>query len=56
MTAFIKETFNLGLLRLKPRGLVHCCYGGKPGCLQADMVLEKELKKSSTSGSAGSRK
>jgi hypothetical protein len=29
---------------LQFRGLVHCCYRGKHGGMQADMILEKELR------------
>ena len=39
----IKENIELGLA-YSFRGLVHYHHGGKHGCMQADMVLEKELR------------
>ena len=39
----IKENISLGLA-YSSRGLVHYHHGGKHGSVQADMVLEKELR------------
>ena len=39
----IKETFNLGWL-YSFRELVHYCHGKKQVSMQADSVLEKELR------------
>jgi hypothetical protein len=43
MTTAIKETISLGLA-YSFRGLAHCRLGRKHGSMQADMVLEKELR------------
>ena len=37
------------------RSLVHHCHGGKPGSVQADMVLEKELRVLHLDGQAPGR-
>ena len=51
IAALIKETFHWGWLSF--RGSVHYHHGGKHGNVQADVVLEKELREGATSGSAG---
>ena len=43
LAILIKENIYLGLA-YRFRGLVHYHHGGKHGSLQADMVLEKELR------------
>ena len=43
IATLIKENIELGLAYIS-RDLVHYHYGRKHGSLQADMVLEKELK------------
>jgi hypothetical protein len=40
MATLTKENILLGLA-YSFRGLDHYCHGGKHGCMQADMVLEK---------------
>jgi hypothetical protein len=41
--ALVKENIELGLA-YSFRGLVHYPHGGKHGSIQADMVMEKELR------------
>jgi hypothetical protein len=43
LAILIKENIYLGLA-YRFRALVHYHHGGKHGSLQADMVLEKELR------------
>jgi hypothetical protein len=38
----IKESILNGAYSV--RGLVHYCHGGKHGCIQADMLLERSLR------------
>ena len=42
-TTFIRDNISLGLA-YRFRGLVHYHYDRKHGSIQADMVLEKELR------------
>jgi hypothetical protein len=51
IAARIKQTFHWGWLSF--RGSVHYHHSGKHGNVQADVVLEKELREGATSGSAG---
>ena len=44
MTTFFLKTKYLVRVGLQFRGLVHYHHGGKHGGMQADIVLEKELK------------
>ena len=39
----IKESIELGLV-YSVRGLVHYQHGGKLGCMQTDMILDKDLR------------
>lgn len=54
-TLLIKKTIELELA-YRCRGLVHDHHGRKHDHLQADMVLEKEQRESSSSGLASSMK
>ena len=46
MATLVNEAFNWGWLTVSEVQSCHC-HGGEPGSMQADMVLEKELKATS---------